>query len=192
MKSWDEMTNQNKVEAFNTYLLVENSLRNKYKDNQNYNNEVQNKIYASQNDSYRNYLILYLLDKNYTISDGFKFLNNGNFLVSETDMYSIIAEKLNMTFDQVLYLNFQNVNILENEKLEVTKEISKLTSDIKTRIEIFVEVHNMDYQKANPEKYIELLNSPITSLLSIKLSNNERLNNALKQRIMKARNKSSL
>lgn len=192
MKSWDEMTNQNKVEAFNTYLLVENSLRNKYKDNQNYNNEVQNKIYASQNDSYRNYLILYLLDKNYTISDGFKFLNNGNILVSEADMYSIIAEKLNMTFDQVLNLYFQNTAVLETEKHAVIKEISKLTDDIRTRIEIFVEVHNVEYQKENPEKYMELLNSPITSLLSIKMSNNERLNNALKQRIMKARNKSSL
>lgn len=143
-------------------------------------------------DSYRDYVILYLLDKKYTVIDGFHFLSAAGFNIPEEYQLAIMAEKFDISFDELLgfycyqkKIMYISNDILDKEFVSFNKTVQHLFEDLTTRIEIFVEAHDEKFKKENPERYMELLNSPITSLLSIKLSNNPRINKALAKRMNK-------
>lgn len=191
MKIWNNLSNSEKTESFNSYLQFLQNVQPNLTEN--FQKELSTKITKTSEESYRDYIILLLLDKGYTIKDGFSFFDAAGISLSQTDTFSIISEKLDISFDQLLAAMISPLNqpangqpsLLQKEHEKVHQDANLLFQDIRLRMEVFVEVHDTVFQKQNPEKYVELLNSPITSLLSIKLSQNERITKALKRRLKK-------
>lgn len=191
MKNWSDCSNKEKIEAYNSFIAILQNVQSKYSSDGKFCNSIEQKLNAEEELPYRDYIILWLLDKGYTVNDGFRFFNAVGLKLSQEDIFSIICEKLDITIEELLGALLSPVNIskdkeksrFEKEQDRLIQEAEALFNDIKLRLEIFVEVHNLEFQKQNPEKYVELLNSPVTSLLSIKLSKNERITKALKKRI---------
>lgn len=197
MKTWKEQTNKEKLNSVNTFIDVYKNLYAKIALVPNQIQDIHRKILASENDSFRDFIILFLLDKGYTVSDGFHFFNAAGFNFTEEDCFTIMAEKLDITYDQMLAYHIYSMQYIDQYTMRdsckyvdiqmnsLNKEAQFLFEDLTTRIEIFVEVHDEKYKSENPTRYMELLNSPITSLLSIKLSKNERITKALRKRLGK-------
>lgn len=191
MKNWNELSETEKVNAYNYFVAVVQNVQSKYSSNASFCENIDHKIKSEKDQSYRDYIILWLLDKGYSVNDGFRFFNAVGLKLTQEDMFSILCEKLDISLDELLGALISPLNasqngrfsVFEDEMERIRIESDTLFQDIKLRLGIFVEVHNIEFQKQNPEKYMELLNSPITSLLSIKLSKNERIMKALKKRI---------
>lgn len=197
MKLWEKQSAAEKISSLHTFTDFYNKIYSKIVMDENSIQKIYYKILNSEKDSFRDFIILFLLDKGYTVSDGFHFFSASGFNFSEEDIISIMAEKFDISFDELLaykvysqqysnkYTTDGSGKYFDIQMNGLIKEAQFLFQDLTTRIEIFVEVHDEKFKTENPTKYMELLNSPITSLLSIKLSNNERINKALKKRLRK-------
>lgn len=201
MNTWKNKSIGEKINALHIFTDFYENFFSKIITNENYIETIYNKIINSQNDIFRDFIILFLLDKGYTVSDCLLFFSDSGFNFSEEDRMSIMAEKFDISFDELLaykvysklysnkYTTVESDKYFDIQLCKLNKESQFLFIDLTTRLEIFVEVHDEKFKKENPTKYIELLNFPITSLLSINLTNNERINKALKKRIINQQTK---
>lgn len=197
MKAWENQSTAEKISSLHIFTDFYNHIYSKIVMEESAIQKIYHKILTSEKDSFRDFIILFLLDKGYTVSDGFHFFSASGFNFSEEDLLLIMAEKFDISYDELLAYNFYSQKYSNKYTTDGTgkyfdiqlnglnKEAQFLFADLTTRLEIFVEVHDDKFKTENPTKYMELLNSPITSLLSIKLTNNERINKALKKRLCK-------
>ena len=131
-----------------------NNVYKNFIENPTARKNIEYKIESSSNDSYRDYVILYLLDKKYTVIDGFHFLSAAGFNIPEEDQLAIMAEKFDISFDELTaFYYYQRINmntvdcILNKQFDSFNRTVQHLFEDLTTRIEIFVEAHDEKFKK---------------------------------------------